>query len=105
MTEANDKSEAEARDEIRLGQDDQQGQAKNIKKARKAIGGNVNKAPFHTLWEMNVKTVTKGTFSEEKDTFHRNVVQSLLKQTSGSCTCDDQSVDKQRDQSEVTDPA
>lgn len=89
----------------RIGQDDQQGQAKNIKKAGKVIGGNVNKALSHTLWEMNVKTVTKGTFSEEKEMFHRNVMQSLLKQTSGSCTCDDQSVDKQKDQSEVTGPA
>lgn len=86
MTEANNKSKAEARDEIWLRQDDQQGQARNIKKAGKAIEGSVNKALFHTLWEMNVKTVTK---DKEKDTFHRNVMQSLLKQTSGSCICDD----------------
>lgn len=65
MTEANNKRKAESRDEIQIGQDDQQGQAKNTKKAGKVVGGNVNKALSHTLWEMNVKTVTKGTFSEE----------------------------------------
>lgn len=89
MTEANSKSKAEVRDEIWSRQDDQQGQARNIKEVGKAIGGSVNKAPLHTLWEMNVKTVTKGTFSEEKDMFHRSVMQSQLKQTSGSCPCDD----------------
>lgn len=49
MTEANNKSKAEARDEIWLRQDDQQGQARNIKKAGKVIGGSVNKAPFHIM--------------------------------------------------------
>ncbi|KAK9406097.1 SLIT-ROBO Rho GTPase-activating protein 3 [Crotalus adamanteus] len=37
MTEANNKRKAESRDEIQIGQDDQQGQAKNTKKAGKLL--------------------------------------------------------------------